>query len=55
MECVIISADQEALMSLGGLLKSLMACRQHLTLIGLDYGSLPEWEDPLRLTETTQQ
>lgn len=55
MECVIISADQEALMSLGGLLKNPLACHQRLALIGLDCDILPEWEGPQCLTQTTQQ
>lgn len=53
MECFIISADQETLMSLGGLLKSSQACHQRLALIGLDCVRLPEWEGLLSFTQNT--
>lgn len=41
-QCVIIGADQEALMSLGGPLKSPLTCRQRPALIGLDGERLPD-------------
>lgn len=37
MKCAIIRADQETLMSLGGLLKSSQTCHQRLKLNGSDY------------------